>query len=212
MSRALNDGNAIEGLHGKGSLFPGMKKMNFIKTVGSCIRYCWVLPVSCIGIVLLPFVIFSGGTVVIAAGVIEAEGGIAPSCCPASARISDRCHDHRACHYRPKPRKPYAVPETTNVFTSDNTNAGGRSFRFCISCQAQLPWSGAWIPYRDNRFEQEAFRVSGAGMTAQRADAINLQTLRFKRIALSKIPCFMPRLNQRTLCSELPWVKDSGTT
>ena len=54
----------------------GMKKINFIKTVGSCIRYCWVLPVSCIGIVLLPFIILSGGAVKVAAGVIEAEGGI----------------------------------------------------------------------------------------------------------------------------------------
>ncbi len=50
-----------------------MKKVNYIKIAGLCIRYCWALPVSCIGILLLPFVILTGGAVAIAAGVIEAE-------------------------------------------------------------------------------------------------------------------------------------------
>ena len=59
-------------------LFRGIGKMISVKTLGSFFRYCWVLPVSCIGIMLIPFVIGSGGAVSLAAGVIEAEGGILP--------------------------------------------------------------------------------------------------------------------------------------
>jgi len=148
-------------MHGKGSLFAGLKKMNFIKTVGSCIRYCWVLPVSCIGIVLLPFVILSGGAVVIAAGVIEAEGGITSSLlsrlhphAPIDAitighvifgRNRDslvRCRNHERVHIRQYER-------------------WGPFFPVLYLLSSAMAIIRGEDPYRSNIFEQEAFSVGG---------------------------------------------------
>ncbi|MDA8106619.1 MAG: hypothetical protein M0Z71_14735 [Nitrospiraceae bacterium] len=134
-----------------------MKKVSFIRTVGSCIRYCWALPVSCIGIVLLPFVILSGGTVVIAAGVIEAEGAIASFLLSrlhidaiaighvVFGRNRDsliRCRNHERVHVRQYERWGPLFP-----------------FLYLLSSAAALV--RGLDPYRDNRFEREAFRVSG---------------------------------------------------
>jgi hypothetical protein len=131
--------------------------MNFIRTAGLCTRYCWVLPVSCIGIVLLPFVILSGGAVVIIAGVIEAEGGIASSLLSrlridaiaighvVFGRNRDsmiRCRNHERVHVRQCERWGPLFP-----------------FLYLLSSAAALVRGRD--PYRDNRFEQEAFSVSG---------------------------------------------------
>ena len=133
-----------------------MKKINFIKTVGSCIRYCWVLPVSCIGIVLLPFIILSGGAVVIAAGVIEAEGAIASFLLSRLhidaiaighvifGRNRDsliRCRNHERVHVRQYERWGPLFPV---LYLLSSAAAMVRGLH----------------PYRDNRFEKEAFRVS----------------------------------------------------
>jgi len=140
-------------------LFPGMKKINFIKTVGSCIRYCWVLPVSCIGIVLLPFIILSGGAVKVAAGVIEAEGGILRFLLSRRrffridaltighvifGRNRDsliRCRNHERVHVRQYERWGPLFPV---LYLLSSAAAMVRGLH----------------PYRDNRFEKEAFRVS----------------------------------------------------
>jgi len=131
--------------------------MNFIKTVGLCIRYCWALPVSCIGIVLLPFVILSGGAVVIAAGVIEAEGAITSFLLSrlhidaiaighvVFGRNRDsliRCRSHERVHVRQYERWGPLFP-VLYLLSSGAALVRGRD------------------PYRDNRFEQEALRVSG---------------------------------------------------
>ena len=133
-----------------------MKKINFIKTVGSCIRYCWVLPVSCIGIVLLPFIILSGGAVVIVAGVIEAEGAIASFLLSRLhidaiaighvifGRNRDsliRCRNHERVHVRQYERWGPLFPV---LYLLSSAAAMVRGLH----------------PYRDNRFEKEAFRVS----------------------------------------------------
>jgi hypothetical protein len=133
--------------------------------MGSFFRYCWVLPVSCIGIVLIPFVIVSGGAVRIAAGVIEAEGGILsfllsrlrPHFTIDAMTIGHviigrnreslmRCRCHERVHVRQYERWGPLFPPL-----------------YLLSSAAALVRGKD--PYRDNRFEQEAFRTSGAGMT-----------------------------------------------
>ncbi len=134
-----------------------MEKVNFIRTVGLCLRYCWVFPVSCIGILLLPFVILSGGAVVVAAGVIEAEGAITSFLLSrlhidaiaighvVFGRNRDsliRCRSHERVHVRQYERWGPLFP-----------------FLYLLSSAAALV--RGLDPYRDNRFEQEAFRASG---------------------------------------------------
>src|SRR5512135_1940017 len=131
--------------------------MNFIKIAGICIRYFWALPVSCIGIVLLPFVVLSGGAVVFAAGVIEAEGVITSLLLSrlhidaiavghvVFGRNHDsliRCRSHERVHVRQYERWGPLFPVL-----------------YLLSSAAALV--RGLHPYRDNRFEQEAFRGSG---------------------------------------------------
>jgi hypothetical protein len=134
-----------------------MKKKNFIKIAGLCVRYLWALPVSVFGIVLLPFVILSGGAVVIAEGAIEAEGPLT-SCLFSRLHIDAiaighvvfglsrdsliRCRNHERVHVRQYERWGPLFP-----------------FLYLLASSAAL--IRGLHPYRDNRFEQEAFRVSG---------------------------------------------------
>ena len=131
-----------------------------VKTLGSFFRYCWVLPVSCIGIMLIPFVIGSGGAVSLAAGVIEAEGGILPFLLSRlrphftidaitighvilgqNRESLMRCRNHERVHVRQYERwGPLFLP--LYLLSSATALVRGRD------------------PYRDNRFEQEAFRTS----------------------------------------------------
>lgn len=134
-----------------------IRKVNVIKTLGSFLRYCWVLPVSCIGLVLLPFVILSGGAVVIAAGVIEAEGAIASFLLSrlhidaivvghvVFGRNRDsliRCRNHERVHVR-------------------QYECWGPFFPALYLLASAAALVRGRDPYRDNRFEQEAFSVSG---------------------------------------------------
>ena len=148
------------------TIFPrGIMKVNFVKALGAFIRYCWVLPVSCIGILLVAFVIVSGGAVRIAAGVIEADGGILPFLLSrlrpyftidamtighvilGQNRASlMRCRVHERVHVRQY--------ERWGIFFLP---------LYLLSSAAALV--RGMDPYRDNRFEQEAFRASRAGMT-----------------------------------------------
>jgi len=148
-------------------LFSGsIRKVNVIKALGSFFRYCWVLPVSCIGILLIPFVIVTGGAVKVAAGVIEAEGGILPFLLSRRPRFTidaltighviigqnreslTRCRNHERVHVRKYERWGPLLPPL-----------------YLLSSAAAL--LRGMDPYRHNRFEQEAFSASGAGMTAQ---------------------------------------------
>ena len=142
-------------------LFPKrMKKANVIKKLVSFLRYCWVLPVSCIGLLLIPFVIVSGGAVKVAAGVIEAEGGILRFLLShrrffmidaltighvifgKNRESLKRCRDHEHVHVRQYERWGPLFP-----------------FLYLLSSAAALV--RGMDPYRDNRFEQEAFSASG---------------------------------------------------
>jgi len=134
--------------------------VNAIKTWGSFLRYCWVLPVSCIGILLLPFVIFSGGVVSIVGGVIEAEGGILPFLLShhrphhtidaltighvifgQSRESLTQCRSHEHVHVRQYERWGLLFP-----------------FLYVLSSVSALV--RGMDPYRDNRFEREAFCAS----------------------------------------------------
>jgi hypothetical protein len=147
-------------------LFRGIRKLISVKALGSFFRYCWVLPISCIGIVLIPFVIVSGGAVRIAAGVIEAEGGILPFLLsrfrplfPIEAITIGhvvfgqnresllRCREHERVHVRQYERWGPFFP-LLYILSSFTALVRGMD------------------PYRDNRFEQEAFRTSDVKDTA----------------------------------------------
>lgn len=137
--------------------------MNGIKTLGSFLRYCWVLPISIIGILLIPLVTFSGGSVSLAAGVIEAEGGILPFLLSrrrpqftidaltlghviiGQNRTSlTRCRSHEHVHVRQYERWGPLFPPL-----------------YLLSSAAAL--IRGKDPYRDNIFEQEAFSATGEG-------------------------------------------------
>ena len=120
---------------------------------------------SCIGILLIPFVIISGGKVSVASGVIEAEGGILrfllsrirPHLKLDAMTIGHviigrnresltRCRSHEHVHVRQYERWGPLFP-----------------LLYLLASAAAL--LRGMDPYRDNRFEQEAFRVSDAGKT-----------------------------------------------
>jgi hypothetical protein len=110
-----------------------MKKMNFIKTLVLCNRYCWALPVSCIDIVLLPFLLSRLNIDAMAIGHVV------------FGRNRDsliRCRNHERVHVRQYERWGPLFPVL-----------------YLLSSAAAL--LRGLHPYRDNRFEQEAFRVSG---------------------------------------------------
>lgn len=138
--------------------------MKIIKTLGSFLRYCWVLPVSIIGILLIPLVIFSGGSISVTAGVIEAEGGILPLLLSrrrphftiAALTIGHviigqnresltRCRNHEHVHVRQYERWGPLFPPL-----------------YLLSSAAAL--ISGMDPYRDNIFEQEAFSATGEGI------------------------------------------------
>ena len=140
--------------------------MKFIRILVSFLRYCWALPVSCIGILLVLFVIFSGGKVSVTAGVIEAEGGILHFLLSRrryfkidvltighviighNSESLARCRHHEHVHVRQYERWGPFFP-----------------FLYLLSSAAALV--RGMDPYRDNRFEQEAFRASGERRTAK---------------------------------------------
>lgn len=143
-----------------------MKKS--LKAWGSFIRYVWALPVSCFGIVLIPFVILSGGTFRIVSGVIEAEGGMIPfllsRLCPrfgiAAMTIGHviigrdqeslmRCRQHELIHVRQYERWGLLFP-LLYLLSSGAALVRGKDL------------------YRNNRFEEEAFHASGPEVSAQR--------------------------------------------
>ena len=133
--------------------------MKFIKALGLCIRYVWALPVSLVGILLLLFVLLSGGAVVIASGVIEAEGALV-SFLLTRLHIDAiaighvvfgqnrdslaRCRDHELVHVRQCER-------------------WGPLFPILYLLSSATALLRGLDPYRDNRFEQEAFKKTGTG-------------------------------------------------
>lgn len=140
--------------------------MIFLNIIGSFFRYCWVLPVSCLGLVLIPFVIISGGAVWFRDGVIEAEGGILSFLLSRLLSRFDidalaighvilgqnqdslnRCRDHEQVHVKQYERWGLFFPLLYLLFSA-------------------VALARGLDPYRDNRFEQEAFRSSGPNSSA----------------------------------------------
>lgn len=118
---------------------------------------------------LLPFVIFSGGTVAIVEGVIEAEGGILRFLlsrrkyfkidaltighviigCNRESLM--RCRSHEHIHVKQYERWGLFFP-----------------LLYLLSSATALV--RGMDPYWDNRFEREAFYASGDSLTVQRSD------------------------------------------
>ncbi len=141
-----------------------------MKALRAFFRYCWVLPVSCIGLMLIPFVILSGGTVSATAGVIEAEGGMLRFLLSFRRRsnidaltighviIGDdreslvRCRSHEHVHVR-------------------QYECWGLFFPLLYLLSSAAALVRGMDPYLDNRFEREAFRASDAGYSARSCKA-----------------------------------------
>jgi hypothetical protein len=135
--------------------------MNYSKALLHFLRYIWVLPISCVGLALTFIVLVSGGRACVVSGVIEAEGGILPFLLsrlnplfPIDAltighvvlgqnRVSlTRCREHERIHVSQYERWGPLFP-LLYFFSSLSALVQGMD------------------PYRDNRFEQEAFSGSG---------------------------------------------------
>jgi len=140
-----------------------------MKALGSFFRYFWVLPVSCIGILLLPFVIFSGGTVAIAAGVIEAEGGILRFLLSRRRyfKIDALTIGHVIIGYNRESLTRSRKHEHVHVRQYERW---GLFFPILYLLSSAGALFRGMDPYWDNRFEREAFCASDAGLTAQRPE------------------------------------------
>jgi len=128
--------------------------MNVIKAAVTCIKYLWAFPVTCIGLAVLPFVLLSGGAVSVFKGVIETEGALA-SFLLSLLRIDAiavghvifcqnrdslaRCRDHERVHVRQCERWGPLFPV---LYLLSSASALVRGLD----------------PYKNNRFEQEAFK------------------------------------------------------
>jgi len=132
--------------------------MIFLKRLSSFLKYCWVLPVSCLGMILILLVLLSGGTVSFAAGALETQGGILPVLLSSrrfrfsidavtlghvilgrSRKSLVRCRNHEHVHIRQYERWGPLFPAL-----------------YLLSSAAAL--IRGLDPYRNNRFEREAFQ------------------------------------------------------
>ena len=124
-------------------------------------KYLWALPMSCVGILVLPFVLGSGGTVSLGSGIIEAGGGILV---PILSRIFSRfpidaitvghvilgcsresiirCRAHERVHVRQYER-------------------WGPIFPLLYLASSSMAIIRGKDPYRNNIFEQDAFSATG---------------------------------------------------
>ena len=135
------------------------------KSVKACARfakYFWVLPISCIGILLIPFVIASGGTVSRVSGAIEIEGGFLSRLFlwlrlealtvghiilgPCRESLT-RCRAHEHIHVSQYER-------------------WGALFPFLYLASSVIVFVRGQDPYRKNVFEREAFEASQPEETA----------------------------------------------
>jgi len=136
-----------------------------MKALGSFLKYCWVLPVSCLGILLIPLVFFSGGTVSLVRGIVEAEGGVLRFLLSRrrpgrtiealtlghvvigrNREVLARCRDHERIHVRQYERWGLLFPLLYLLAGAAAAVRGGD-------------------PYRDNPFEREAFGSPVGGGT-----------------------------------------------
>jgi len=137
--------------------------MIFLKRLSSFLKYCWVLPVACLGMILILLVLLSGGTVSFAAGALETQGGILPVLLSSrrfrfsidavtlghvilgrSRKSLVRCRNHEHVHIRQYERWGPLFPPL-----------------YLLSSAAAL--IRGLDPYRNNRFEREAFQSSSLG-------------------------------------------------
>ena len=128
--------------------------MKFIKALGLCIRYVWALPVSLVGILLLLFVLLSGGAVVIASGVIEAEGALA-SFLLTRLHIDAIAIGHVVFGRNRNTLNSSRGHELVHVRQCERW---GPLFPILYLLSSATALLRGLDPYRDNRFEQEAFR------------------------------------------------------
>ncbi|ABC75989.1 hypothetical protein [Syntrophus aciditrophicus] len=137
-----------------------------MKALGLFFKYCWVLPVSCIGILLIPLVIFSGGAASITGGVIEIEGGILPfllSRRRPNSTIEALTLGHVIIGRNHESLKRCRIHEQVHVRQYERWGPLFPPLYLLAGAVARLRGRD---PYRDNRFEREALHAEGAGKIA----------------------------------------------
>ncbi len=133
--------------------------------MASFTRYCWVSPISFAGIVLIPLVILSGGSARIEAGLIEAEGGILPfllSHLHPQFPIYAITIGHVVIGQEHESLRRCREHECVHVLQYERW---GIFFPFLYILSSLIALAKGLDPYRDNWFEQEAFRISDARNT-----------------------------------------------
>jgi hypothetical protein len=123
-------------------------------------KYLWALPMSCVGILVLPFVLASGGTVSFVSGIIEAEGGILA---PILSRIFSRFpidaitigHVIFGCSHESIIR--CRVHERIHVRQYERW---GPIFPLLYLASSSMAIMRGKNPYRSNIFEQDAFSAA----------------------------------------------------
>jgi hypothetical protein len=124
-------------------------------------KYLWALPISCIGIAVVPFVLASGGTVSISSGIIEAEGGILAPILSSIIRrfpIEAITIGHVVLGRTRLSLARYRVHELIHVRQYERW---GPIFPFLYFTSSMMATVRGKDPYRDNIFEQEAFSATG---------------------------------------------------
>ena len=132
-----------------------------IRRIGNALARLWALPMTALGLLMLPLAWMSGGRVSVVDGVLEVHGGWVTSflrCWPPfgagaaamalghvvlamSARDMEECRAHERVHVR--------QCERWGVF-----------FLPAYLGASLWAWMRGRDPYRDNPFEREAFTVS----------------------------------------------------
>jgi hypothetical protein len=130
-------------------------------------KYLWALPMSCVGILVLPFVLASGGTVSFGSGIIEAEGGLLA---PILSRMFSRFPidaitiGHVILGYSRESLIRCRVHERIHVRQYERW---GPIFPFLYLASSSIAIMRGKDPYRNNIFEQAAFSATGQdGTTA----------------------------------------------
>ncbi len=124
-------------------------------------RYLWAFPASCIGLLIVPLVMISGGTIAFCAGIIEAEGGILAvilSGIFSRFRIDAITFGHVVLGRSPESIVRCRAHERIHVRQYEKW---GPIFPFLYLFSSAVAIVRGEDPYLNNIFEQEAFFNEG---------------------------------------------------
>jgi len=133
-----------------------------LKAVRRIFTYVWVFPISCIGLLLIPLVIATGGTVTRLSGNIETAGGFL-SYLLSWLRIEAVTIGHILIGPCQKSLRRCRVHEHVHVRQYERW---GIFFPFLYLASSMIAYVRGRDPYRENAFEREAFSSAPPEKTA----------------------------------------------